>query len=71
MRSLLVCLTLALSSVVFTPPSPAAAATSNDMLYLTNQLRYAIGAPTLTADPRGVALPFDDREVVREILRAP
>src|SRR2546428_6332204 len=54
-RSLLVCLTLALSSVVFAPPSPAAAATSNDMLYLTNQLRYAIGAPTLTADPRVVA----------------
>ena len=25
----------------------------------------------LTADPRGLALPFDDREVVREILRAP
>src|SRR5256886_4448309 len=54
-RSLLVCLTLALSSVVFAPPSPAAAATSNDMLYLTNQLRYAIGAPTLTADPRVAA----------------
>src|SRR5256886_9399557 len=54
-RSLLVCLTLALSSVVFAPPSAAAAATSNDMLYLTNQLRYAIGAPTLTADPRVVA----------------
>src|SRR6266550_7537085 len=54
-RSLLVCLTLALSSVVFAPPSPAAVATSNDMLYLTNQLRYAIGAPTLTADPRVVA----------------
>ena len=35
-RSLLVCLTLALSSVVFAPLSPAAAATSNDMLYLTN-----------------------------------
>src|SRR2546426_6868218 len=54
-RSVLVCLTLALSSVVFAPPSAAAAATSNDMLYLTNQLRYAIGAPTLTADPRVVA----------------
>src|SRR5437870_1653100 len=54
-RSLLVCLTLVLSSVAFTPPSPAAAANSNDMLYLTNQLRYAIGAPTLTADPRVVA----------------
>src|SRR5438552_4814464 len=54
-RSLLVCLTLALSIVVFAPPSPAAAATSNDMLYLTNQLRYATGAPTLTADPRVVA----------------
>jgi uncharacterized protein YkwD len=54
-RSLLVCLTLAMSSVVFGPPSPAAAATSDDMMYLTNQLRYAIGAPTLTPDPRVVA----------------
>jgi UDP-N-acetylmuramyl tripeptide synthase len=25
---------------------------------------------TLTVDPRGIPLPFDDREVVREILRA-
>ncbi len=54
-RTLLVCLTLALSSVVFLPPAPAAAATSDDMLYLTNQMRYAIGAPTLTADARVVA----------------
>jgi hypothetical protein len=54
-RSSLVCLTLALSSVLFAPPSPAAAATSDDMLYLTNQMRYAIGAPTLTADPRVAA----------------
>src|SRR6266545_7905265 len=55
LRTLLVCLTLALSSVMFVPSAPAAAATSDDMLYLTNQLRYAIGAPTLTADPRVVA----------------
>ena len=54
-RRLLVCLTLALSSVVFATPSPAAAAAADDMMYLTNQLRYAIGAPTLTPDPRVVA----------------
>ena len=54
-RRLLVCLTLALSSVVFGTPSPAAAAAADDMMYLTNQLRYAIGAPTLTPDPRVVA----------------
>ncbi|HEV8670055.1 MAG TPA: CAP domain-containing protein [Candidatus Limnocylindria bacterium] len=54
MRTLLVCLTLAVSSVVFAAPSSAAAATSDDMLYLTNQMRYAIGAPTLTADSRVV-----------------
>jgi hypothetical protein len=53
-RTLLVCLTLAVSSVVFAAPSSAAAATSDDMLYLTNQMRYAIGAPTLTADSRVV-----------------
>src|SRR6266568_5313523 len=54
-RTLLVCLTFALSSVVFAPPAPAAAATADDMMYLTNQLRYAIGAPTLTPDARVVA----------------
>jgi uncharacterized protein YkwD len=54
-RRLLVCLTLALSSVVSATPSPAAAAAADDMMYLTNQLRYAIGAPTLTPDPRVVA----------------
>ena len=54
-RRLLVCLTLALSSVVFATPSPAAAAAADDMMYLTNQLRYAIGSPTLTPDPRVVA----------------
>ena len=54
-RSLLVCLTLALSGLVFASPAPAAAATADDMMYLTNQLRYAIGAPTLTPDPRVVA----------------
>jgi len=54
-RRLLVCLTLALSSVLFATPAPAAAAAADDMMYLTNQLRYAIGAPTLTPDPRVVA----------------
>src|SRR5207247_2685466 len=54
-RTTLVCLTFALSSVVFSPPSPAVAAAADDMMYLTNQLRYAIGAPTLTPDPRVVA----------------
>jgi len=54
-RTLLVCLTFALSSVVFSPPSTAAAAAADDMMYLTNQLRYAIGAPTLTPDARVVA----------------
>jgi hypothetical protein len=54
-RTLMVSLTVALSSVVIAPPSVAAAATSNDMLNLTNQMRYAIGAPSLTADPRVVA----------------
>jgi len=54
-RSLPVCLTLALSGLVFASPAPAAAATADDMMYLTNQLRYAIGAPTLTPDPRVVA----------------
>jgi hypothetical protein len=54
-RTLLVCLTLAMSSVVFAPPAPAAAAVSDDMMLLANQLRYAIGAPTLTPDSRIVA----------------
>jgi uncharacterized protein YkwD len=54
-RTLLVCLTLAMSSVVFAPPAPAAAAVSDDMMLLANQLRYAIGAPTLTPDSRVVA----------------
>ena len=54
-RTLLVCLTFALSSVVFSPPSTAVAAAADDMMYLTNQLRYAIGAPTLTPDARVVA----------------
>jgi hypothetical protein len=54
-RALLVSSTLALSSVLVGSPSPAAAAASDDMLYLTNQLRYAIGSPTLTADSRVVA----------------
>ena len=54
-RSLLVCLTLALSSVVFGPPSPALAAASDDMLALSNQMRTAIGAPPLPGDGRVVA----------------
>src|ERR1700687_940301 len=54
-RSPLVCLTLALSSVVFAPPSPAAAAASDDMLALSNQMRTAIGAPALPGDGRVVA----------------
>ncbi|MGH2490001.1 MAG: CAP domain-containing protein [Candidatus Limnocylindria bacterium] len=55
MRTLLVCLTLVLSSVVLAPAQPAAAATANEMLFLANQMRYAIGAPTLTADSRVAA----------------
>jgi uncharacterized protein YkwD len=55
LRTLLVCLTLVLSSVVLTPPSPAAAAVNDDMLALANQMRAAIGAPPLPGDPRVVA----------------
>src|SRR5688500_4142825 len=54
-RTLLVCLTLVLSSVVLSPHSPAAAAVSDDMMLLANQMRYAIGAPTLTPDSRVAA----------------
>jgi len=56
-RTLLVCSTLAVSSVVFAPASPAAAGAvaASDMLLLVNQMRYAIGAPTLNADSRVVA----------------
>ena len=54
-RTLFICLALAMSSAVFAPPAPAAAAVSDDMMLLTNQLRYAIGAPTLTPDSRIVA----------------
>ena len=53
-RTFLVSLTLAVSSVVIAP-APAAAAVSDDMMLLANQLRYAIGAPTLTPDSRVVA----------------
>src|SRR5687768_15649564 len=53
-RTLLVCLTLVLSSVVLAP-APAAAATANEMLFLTNQMRFAVGAPTLAADSRVAA----------------
>lgn len=54
-RTVLVGLTLALSSVVFGPPSPAAAATSNEMLVFANQMRTAIGAPALAGDSRVAA----------------
>ena len=51
---------LALSIVVATGlalalPTPAYADTAGDMLALTNQLRFAIGSPTIPADPRVVA----------------
>jgi hypothetical protein len=54
-RTLLVCLTLVFSSVVLTPPTPAAAAVNDDMLALANQMRAAIGAPPLPGDSRVVA----------------
>jgi uncharacterized protein YkwD len=54
-RTLLVCVTLVFSSVVLTPPSPAAAAVNDDMLALANQMRAAIGAPPLPGDSRVVA----------------
>ena len=54
-RTLLICSMLAVSSVVFAPPSPAEAAVSDDMMLLANQMRYAIGAPTLVPDSRIVA----------------
>ncbi len=53
-RTLLVCLTLVLSSVVLSPSS-ADAALSDDMMLLANQLRSAIGAPILTSDSRVAA----------------
>jgi uncharacterized protein YkwD len=54
-RTLLVCSTLAVSSVVFAPVQPAAAATASEMLNLANSFRSAIGAPVLTGDSRVVA----------------
>ena len=54
-RTLLICSMLAVSSVVFAPPAPADAAVSDDMMLLANQMRYAIGAPTLVPDSRIVA----------------
>lgn len=54
-RTLLVCLTLVVSSAALLPPALADAALSDDMMALANQLRSAIGAPTLTADSRVVA----------------
>ena len=51
---------LALSLLVATGfalalPVPAYADTASDMLALTNQLRFAVGSPTIPADPRVVA----------------
>jgi uncharacterized protein YkwD len=54
-RTLLVCLTLVVSSAALLPPALADAALSDDMMALANQMRSAIGAPTLTADSRVVA----------------
>jgi len=54
-RTLLVCSTLGVSSVVFAPAQPADAATASEMLNLANSFRAAIGAPTLTGDSRVVA----------------
>ena len=39
-------------ALVAVPLSTTAEASANDMLLLTNQFRYAIGAPTVPSDPR-------------------
>ncbi len=39
-------------ALVAVPLSTTAEASANDMLLLTNQFRYAIGSPTVPADPR-------------------
>lgn len=54
-RALLVCSTLAVSSVVVAPAQPAEAATASEMLNLANSFRTAIGAPPLPGDSRVVA----------------
>lgn len=46
-------LVIAVTSVGFT--APASADTASDMLLLQNQMRFAIGAPTIAADARVVA----------------
>src|ERR1043165_4774784 len=38
----------------FAVATPASADNASDMLALTNQLRFAIGSPTIPADPRVV-----------------
>ena len=48
--SLVIALSLSFAAV----PEPANAATAVDMLALTNQMRFAVGSPTLSADPRVV-----------------
>ena len=46
-------LTIPLSlAIVAVPLATAADASATDMLYLTNQFRYAIGSPTVPSDPR-------------------
>src|SRR5688572_25575075 len=54
-RTLLVCLTLVISSAALLPPALADAALSDDMMALANQMRSAIGAPTLIGDARVAA----------------
>jgi hypothetical protein len=55
-RSALACAALMLSAAAFLMPSPADAAptAAADMLLAQNQMRFAIGAPTIAADPRVV-----------------
>src|SRR3989441_6668115 len=50
----LLCLpiSLALVAVPFSAPADAGVVPPADMLQLNNQLRFAIGAPTVPADPR-------------------
>ncbi len=55
-RTLLVCTALVLAAAIFVPASQAFAdvVSANDMLLLHNQLRFAIGSPTIPADQRVV-----------------
>jgi uncharacterized protein YkwD len=50
----LACSVLALSLFAGPLAQPASADNATDMLQLHNQLRFAVGVPTLTADPRVV-----------------